>query len=387
MKKLTTVVIILFFLIFSNNLFAQPVSPPWWLSLEYGKQRFRTGDYGAALILFEDARRDRRAMYEQMERDLIHLMSLNDVRRIGDSLDRVERYSIERRYTAASAALEELYYRIPKSSFNNSASSALAAFNKLKNYPEAEYWIGEVYRVEGELNLALSQYRRALTMKDSLEDPGFSVTLQYKIASILRTRQEYTEMEKVLHSIIAETDTLWANASAVEGGAAVIPYAQASASFARTSMTRTLTERGINRFLDMYRYDNTTVEQAHRLLGFYYAAQGRPSAEQHLMFSFLIQNSIIIEEVRRRKYDFTFTNLTDLAKETERNQLLLSYIDEVEYYKTAYYLGASLYRNGRAAVARAFWNFLASQPQAGEWHSRASSQLRNPRFEPIVEMP
>ena len=392
-----SVVFILFFL-FSMSIFAQQQpAAPWWLSHEYGKQQFRSSNYGEALLLFEDARRDRRAMYEQMERDFIHLLSINEVRRIGDALDRVERFAAERHYKAASAALTELYYRIPKASLNNSASAALAAFDKLKNYPEAEYWIGEVYRVENELMLALAQYRKALGMRNVFEDPGFDTILNYKIASILKTRQEYTDMEKVLHSIISDKDTLWANAAAAElnannegtkpGTIIPVPYEQTSASFARTSMTKTLSDHGINRFMELYRYNNNTVEPAHRLLGFYYAAQGRPSAEQHLMFAFLIQNSIIIEEVKRGKYDFTFTGLEDLARDINNNKLLLAYVNETEYYKTIYYLGASLYRNGKSQTARGFWNYLASQPQAGEWQNRASNQIRNPRLEPIVEMP
>jgi tetratricopeptide (TPR) repeat protein len=382
------------FFCFNAVSFAQPVAVPWWLSLEQGKQNFRAGEYGAALILFEDARRDRRAMYEQMERDFITFLSINEVRRIGDSLDRVERYSYERRYTSASKALEELYYRIPKTTFNNSATSALAAFDRLKNYPEAEYWIGEVYRVEGEFPLALTQYRRAYSMRETLEDPGFSTTLQYKISAILRTRQEYVEMERLYLSIINELDTLWANASILEAnnssnGASTTPapYAQASASFARSAMTRTLTEHGIDRFMELYRYNNGIVEQAHRLLGFYYAAQGRSAAEQHLMFSFLIQNTIIIDEVKRRRYDFTFSDLSALLREINRSELLISYINEVEYFKTIYYFGNSLYRNGKTSVARTLWEFLASQPQSGEWQNRAAMQLRNPRPEQVVEMP
>jgi tetratricopeptide (TPR) repeat protein len=396
---------VLFVLI--TPLFAQPIAVPWWLSFENGKQQFRASDYGAALMLFEDARRDRRAMYEQMERDIINLLSQNEVRRIGDSLDRVEQYSYDRFYTAASAAFKELFYRIPKSSFGNSAKAALSAFNKLKDYPEAEYWIGEVYRVEGELPLALMQYRKAYSMCVGnshlfpAEDPMFSVTLQYKIASIHDTRGEYSEMIKVYESIINELDNLWVNSSmnnnSNESQNVSISHEQALATFERSAMTKTLTEHGINRFLELYRYNNNGVEKAHRLLGYYYAVRGRPSAEPHLMFAFLIQNTIIMEEIKRRQYDFSFTtqtevrenhvrSLSELAEIINRNSLLLSYIEEVEYYKTAYYLSTSLYRNGKTSVARTIWEFLASVPQAGEWRNRALNQIRNPHFEPIVEI-
>ena len=389
--------LILFLLFFASPLFAQVPVQPWWLSLEQGKLKFRSGDYGSALLLFEDARRQRRAVYEQMERDLINLLSIGEVRRIGDALDWVERYSYERYYTAAYAALEELFYRVPRASLNNSALAALEAIGKLKDYPEAEYWIGETYRVEGELSLALAQFRKAYAMRDLFEDSGFGTELLYKISGVLMTRQEYNEMVRILQSIIDDFDTLWSNAARAEGGrtetvnaernSASVPYAQASASFAAQAMTGTLEKDGIDRFLEFYRYNNNIVEQAHRDLGFFYAVTGRPTAQQHLMFAFLIQNTTIIEEIRLRQYDFTYTNLSSLAEEIDKNSLLLSYIKKVEYYKTAYYLGSSLYQNGKPAVARNIWTFLASRPQAGEWHNRALVQLRSPHLEPLVEKP
>jgi len=391
-----------------NSLFTVPVfaqeAVPWWLSLEYGKQKFRGGDYGNALILFDDARRDRRVMYELMEKDLIAFLSISEVRRLGDFLDRVDDFARNRYYLAAVSALDELYYRVPKSSFNNSALAALAAFDKLKNFPEAEYWIGEVYRVESELPLALEQYKKAFDMRDSLEDQGFAVTLQHKIASLRSSRQEYNEMETVLLSIVNNYDTLWSDSNKAEASLAneealsqqirtqgvyvhgvSVPYDQASASFARTGMTRILENNGVNRFLELFRYNNKTVEQAHRLLGFYYVVHGRSSAQPHLMFAFLIQNTIIIEEIKKRKYDFTFTDLPALTEEINKNQLLINYTKEVEYYKTAYYLGSSLFRSGHTAVAISLWTFLSTQSQAGEWRSRAVVQLRNPRTEPVIE--
>jgi tetratricopeptide (TPR) repeat protein len=370
--------------------------------MERGKNQFRNGDYGNALLSFEDARRQRRAMYERLEQYFINLLSVYEVRRLGDSLDWVERFAHERFYADAISALEELYYRFPRESFNNSASAALAALGRLKDFPEAEYWIGEVYRAEGELGLALAQFRKAYEQRALFENPGFDTELLYKIAEIHKTRQDYNEMERTLLSIIAG-DELWSNILKAEQSPPVSgrpqPYAEASASFARQAMTRTLegdnkepaalpARESVNRFLAIYRYNNSRVERAHRLLGFYYAASGRHSrAQEHLMFAFLIQNTIIIEEVMRHEYDFTFTGLEALAPEIDRYPILASYTEQTDYYKTAYYLGASLYGNGKAAPARGFWTFLSTQSRAGEWQTRATGQLRSPHVERAVEMP
>ena len=194
-------------------------------------------------------------------------------------------------------------------------------------------------------------------------------------------------MEKVLLSIIADSDTLWANAAEAQRQTGKIPQAQAEASFASQAMTRTLENEGLSRFLTLYRYDNNRVQEAHRLLGFYYAVSGRPSAQQHLMFAFLIQNSTIIGELIRRQYDYSFTSLAAMADDINRIPILSSYAEETEYYKTAYYLASSLYRNGKSAAARELWAFLAAQPRAGEWQGRALAQVRNPRPDPVVEMP
>ena len=408
MKKVRGLIFLLLIIITSPVFSQQGIPPmqtqPWWLSLELGKQRFRSGDYGRALLLFEDARRNRRAMYEQKERDFINFLSLGEVRRIGDSLEILERFSRDRYYTAASAALDELFHRVPRASLNNSANKALEAFDKLKNYPEAEFWIGEIFRIEGNLSMALAQYRRAYSMREQLEDPGFAVELLYKIAGVLLVRQEYNEMIRVLNSIIVEHDTLWTSTGRVDPRSATanapipVPHDQMMDSFISQAMTTTLQNNGIGRFLELYRYNNKVVEPAHRQLGFFYIITGRQAAQRHLMFAFLIQNTVIIEEIMRQRFDFNLTNpdprredriyeLKLLAEEINKNPILLAYVNEVEYFKTAYYLAVSLHLNGRLNIARDLWAFLAAQPQAGEWHSRAVMQLHNPRLYTPVEMP
>jgi tetratricopeptide (TPR) repeat protein len=362
----------LFFLICAGLGAQQVANVPWWYTLEQGKLYFRSGEYGHALLSFEDARRQRRAMYERMERDFIDFLSLPEVRRLDDSLDRIETYAAERSYANVSAILAELYYRVPRESFSNSASAALGVLGGLKDYPEAEYWIGETYRTEGELGLALSQFRKAYELRGLFENPGGDLDILYRIADICRARQEYNEMERTL-LLILERDTLWS---------------EESGSFAKTAMIRTLENEGVNRFLSLYRYNNTAVEAAHRLLGFYYYASGRHSrAEEHLMFAFLIQNTIIIEELIRREYDYEFTGLPALSDEMNRNSLLSDYASKTEYYRTIYYLGTSLFGTGKTGPARNFWNFLAARGEAGEWQNRARTQLAGPRVDRAVEMP
>ncbi|MDR2631675.1 MAG: hypothetical protein LBC60_12200 [Spirochaetaceae bacterium] len=345
---------------------------PYWFTLERGKLLFRTERYGDALLAFRDARAERNALYTQMERTLVALLSIPEVRRLGDSLPQVETYIREQRQESAAAVLRELYYRVPQESLGGSVRAALAELGRLKNYPEAEYWIGEIYRTEGELGIALKQYQAAYEQRSFLENPGFEREIAYKIVDIARLRQEYPEMEKWLLEIL-KGDALWS---------------EGSRNFTKNALSRTMETEGITRFLTLYRYQNGSVERAHRLLGLYYYASGRHSrAVEHLLFAFLIQNSTIIEEVLRLQFDFVFTSLEALQNEIARRPALAAYTEEVEYYKTMYYLGSAFYGAGKPTPAREFWTFLSRQNSAGEWGRRARSQLRAPALDPAVEYP
>jgi len=373
-------------LLCAGSVFAQN-NNAWWYTLEHGKQMFRRGDYGNALMAFGDAKKQRRQMYERMERDFIDLLSLGEVRRLGDSLDLVERYIRDYGHVGASDALRELYYRIPRENFRNSAAAALAGIASLKEYPEADHWIGETYLMEGELNLALNQYQKVHENRNLLANPDFAIELLYRIASIRRTRQEYNEMERVLLSILT-ADKMWGGKNLEHDPAISRPIDHEGDSFIKQSMARTLETQGLNQFIVRYRYNKTEFESAHKQLGFYYYQSGRYSwAQEHLMFAFLIQNSVIMDELKRTRFNYEFTTLDALSNEMNWNRVLADYADKKEYYKTAYYLAASLYANGKANTARGIWNFLATQARSGEWQTRAAGQLRSPYIEKATEMP
>jgi tetratricopeptide (TPR) repeat protein len=356
----------------------QPASQAWWYTLEQGKLYFRNGSYGDALIAFEDARRSRIARFTRLEEDFILLLSAPDVRRLGDSLEFVERYIDERRETAAAAALNELYYRVPKETINGSVARVLIELDRLKSYPEAEYWLGETYRAEGELNLALRQYEKAWNERGLLETPGFEMEILYKITDLLRIQGNYQEMEKRAKEIIEGTgtngvarDSLWAGTS------------QASSNQIRSAMARIMENEGVNRFLTLYRHNNTDTERAHRLLGFFYYSSSRyTQAMEHLMFAFLIQNSVLIEEVIRRDYDYSFSTLESLITFVQRRPELAAFMEETEYYRTIYYLATALYASGKTRPASQLWAFLAGSNNAGECGNRAK---RNPN--PYIERP
>jgi tetratricopeptide (TPR) repeat protein len=374
--------IVFLFLVFLTGFPAyaqQQIVRPWWYLLEQGKLYFRSGDYGYALTAFEDARRRRIDYFTRIEDDLIFFLSKPEVRPLGDSLEFIEWYIAERRETQAAAALSQLYYRVSKESLSGSVKAALRELDRLKSYPEADFWLGETYRAEGEIAIALSQYEKAWSSRALLENPGFETEILYKITEVHRLRRNYQEMERRAKEIIEGSgynglprDALWSGAGANQ---------------IRAAMARILENEGISRFLNLYRHTNTDTERAHRLLGFFYYSTSRyiPAAE-HLMFAFLIQNSVIIEEIIRGDFDFTFSNLENLFAIVKTKTELASFVDEVDYYRTIYYFASALYASGKSKPSLELWAFLAGSAGSGEWGERAR-RSPVPYTERPLEMP
>ncbi|MCL2834723.1 MAG: hypothetical protein FWD78_16250 [Treponema sp.] len=348
---------------------------PWWLSLEQGKLFFRSGAYGDALNSFDDARRNRLDVYTRLEDNLIIALSAPELRRFGDTLDQVEVYCSQQHINNVTEALNELYYRFPKDNLDNSVKRVLEEIDRLKSYPEAEYWIGETYMAEGELGLALNQFQKAHDLRSLLEIPEFDLEIMYRMADVYRIRQDYQKMENCVLDILDAPgrDVLWA---------------ADSGNFARAAMMRILENEGIGRFFTLYRYDNYQVERAHRFLGLYYYTSSRHNqAAEHLMFAFLIQNTMIMEEVIRHQFDFTFTTMDDLMTQIAGMPAIQDYMEQTDYFRTAYFLAVSLYATGRKLPAGQLWTFLANTANAGEWQVRSRRQLQSPYIDPARQMP
>lgn len=352
--------LLLLFVLFTLVSGLAAAEEPWWFTLERGKQHFRSGFYGDALIAFEAARRARIAHFTRLEREFIRYLSDPYVRRFGDTLEFIEWHVNDRNITEIAAVLAELYHRVPRASLNGSVRRALEELDRLKRYPEAEFWIGETFRAEGELSMALRHYERALADRDLLKTPGFDVEILYRITNIHRTRGEYPQMERRAREILEGTgpngeprDRLW------------------TAGNMRAAMVRFLENEGVNGFLAMYRHDNMVTERTHRLLGFFYQSSNRIVAIEHLMFAFLIQNTVLINEIIHRDFDFIFTTLEALQAVVNTRPELVAFKEEVEYYRTIYYLATVLHATGRTRPSAQLWSFLAGSRDACIWGERA----------------
>jgi tetratricopeptide (TPR) repeat protein len=382
MRKRTFILLISLCLpVLPLGLYAQTAVPsaaslenaPYWYKMERGKHLFRSKNYGDALTLFEDARNDRIRLFEDYRSAVLALLSLPEVRAMRDDLDRIAAFAQEHYHVMADKAFDELFFHVSKEDLHGAASASLAIFDQLKAYPEAEFWIGEVYRAEGSVEIAIKQYNKALSMADRLAEPALKTEILFRLATFQKTNGNYNEMERRLQQIL-EQDALWS---------------QDGSNFLKNAMQRTLENEGVDPFFMMYRDKNAVTEKAHRLLAEYLYQSGRHQrASEHYLFAWLTAVSTVIEAYQSKLVaDFRFTTLSAVTGNLSRRPDIAAYMDEVDYYQTAYYLGASLYGAGRQNAARSVWAYLSGEENAGEWRVRARRQLQNPQIDRPVPLP
>ena len=228
-----------------------------------------------------------------------------------------------------------------------------------------------MYRSEGEYGIALAQYQKAYDQKELVEESGFGLDILYRMADISALRRDDLGMEKNLNEIL-KTDDSWNEEN-----------------LGRSMMVNSAANNGLDRFLVLYRNDKAELEKAHRLLGLYYYRSNRQNrAVEHLLFSFLIQNTVIIEALKKQRYDYRFTTLETLLRDIAESgrdlrRELERYMTSSGYYMVLYYLGNAFYGDGRSAAARGIWSFLANRGPP-EWSGRAGSQLSRPVLDGVA---
>jgi hypothetical protein len=96
---------------------------------------------------------------------------------------------------------------------------------------------------------------------------------------------------------------------------------------------------------------------------------------------------MLIKEYQNREYGYVFNDYSTLINGALRYTDLETYMKNVDYYKSNYYLAAALYATGERSSALYLWTVLSKLTTAGEWQKRALVQLKNPYIEPVNERP
>ncbi len=248
--------------------------------------------------------------------------------------------------------------------FQNAVAAAVT-------YPEGEYWIGRVFEAEGEYLLAAEQYRKAYEDRQFLVIGGDVFEILYHLAEIQKTLRQYGAYEDTLKTIIATPSRYPATPESL-----------------MPAMVASLRNRGLDRYLLLYRAGEQEKTAAFGSLGIFLYRTGRyAEATKNLLMSVTIPVTVLVEKAREKEPDYEYFDLPLLLEDAAGNPPYREYLAESGFFTHLYYLAASLYAEGDRVRAGEIWKIVADNQIETRWAASARAQLSRPEIEPILVYP
>jgi len=242
---------------------------------------------------------------------------------------------------------------------------ALLYFQDLKELslfpPETEYYIGKIYELEAELDLAERQYLKALSLKDQLYNPQMVYQIQYDLSDLYLKAQRIEEYDTILLEILKEDEA----------------YFNPENKNLHQAYLRAIDEGGLDKLLFLYRLQPQFSLEAHIRLGELYYKESRYNRSVlHNAFAVIAQMTPLLNRLAQRDPDYRFTTFEEAMIAAEREGDFRQLMQDSGLYKSLYYMGASLWALQKKSLASETWSTLVNNPDAGLWGRLADRQLK-----------
>lgn len=261
-------------------------------------------------------------------------------------------------FTRAWLAVEELR---GSAAIHNSLKALQSLAAGLQVYPEAEFGIGRVFFVEGELALAELQYRKALDEASSLEVPDDRLEIILALAAVHKAKGDWKDYEDDLRLALSNS-TIFSS----------------SDDFLRTAMERALNLQGFDVMLRLYPVDEPKIIDAASALGEFLLRNGRSQATISLALATDAMLTRVLAALREYDPTLRFSTLPAISSLIAERKDLASWCDEKGLWRYLYYLGESLLADSRLDAGKQLLQGLVASKGSGAWGRAAAQALARP---------
>ncbi len=237
---------------------------------------------------------------------------------------------------------------------------------------DADFSIGLVYEAEQNLSIAKRYYLQALSQAHSLYAPSDVYLVQYRLASVHWTEENYLHYENQLREIV-DVDRQQQE-----------EYSNWTATTARNVLLR----GGIDRLGLLFRLSMTAGFYASRELGAYLVANGRDTAIDALLVAYVQGISLFIENIKLHEPDFQYESLEQVVQLNTKYDVDAEIAKTVDLFAILYYLALSISQYDPSSQSGIdILNRIAQNEIAGRWSTQASlylERMRRPLLEELV---
>lgn len=201
--------------------------------------------------------------------------------------------------------------------------------------PEVRKWLGYIYNQEGEYDLAIKEYERALEYKKNMIIPEDEFSILYSLAELYKTTHDKSEYIFVLNQIIDSVKS------------EKLPLSTVSV------MVSVLVKSGIDKFFELYRPTAKITVKAHYLLGIYYFKEKKYTESlYHLIFAIGEPVQEVIKEIILTDPDYKYvlnkdkSPIDDLLQRVSKIKKLNGYFKNINFFNALFYTGKAVVYTG-----------------------------------------
>ena len=210
--------------------------------------------------------------------------------------------------------------------------------------PEIDIAIGEVFEAEGELDLALLQYEKALEYRNLLEVRDDELELLYRMAALHRLNNNLLNYKQHLELVVDRVQSRHEP-----------PLFQIE-----EAIGRVLIRDGIDALLQLYRIEDLGAQRAYYELGRLLLYDGFRfiEASNMLVFSVIMTITEVASYILDVDPSFRFDKIEELLSSASRFRAVERYLLETQLLEQLYALGHALAAAGRPGPSDGLRNLI-----------------------------
>ncbi|MCR5437743.1 MAG: hypothetical protein K6E97_11840 [Treponema sp.] len=358
MKKLLSSLIFLsiFSLCFAQNKLNDKSN----LAYRSAKAYYDTQEYGKCLEYAENAMTYRKQQVESEIQILTRSLSTRQLKSAGDNINKVIDTLKERDEQNCVDIINSYIKKYGINKFNNSIEKLLKFIKEQESFPEAQILIGDVYKIEGEYDLAEQYYFDALKNSEVMDIPDQKYSVLYTLADISSLKNDKEQMEKRLLNITAIADP---------GRNKLI----------MKNMIQTIgrnTTEYMNKFFVMYRsYDYYSLEAYCRLADYYLSIEQYEKALGYCALAVITGYSKAYSIIEKRNLAFEYKDIQKFLEEVQNYDDIVFWGSENKVWESFNLLSEISFKIGYDVFARNLLVILSKASPEKYWQQSAVLKL------------
>ena len=367
----------------------KPSGDEYWYILKQAQDAYDYSNFGQAISLAEQAKKKRKDLIEWERYTMDQAQRSSAVRLSGDDLGLVRDALVKGKLKNALEIVDSYLSIYGSQKFGGKFSSLLSFIDRNSGYPEADYLIGRVYKVEGEIKKAEIYMKKAYETFDLLSVPDVKYDILYDMADIAKSQLDsmsytqylssknsssyYAEYEKYMTDILAD-DNIYSSPSIMNSMIKVISSKD---------------KKSMSRFFELYRSDNDRSLDAliglanyYRLSAAYVPSNADVKAElikslKCAALASVIAVTRIQDTLDDRMTDFSYSGIQDLFKKCTRYPDILGWGNDVGVWELFGVLADTASDLGYTNFSDELFTVLSTsnpEPYWQEWAKRRMAQ-------------